>query len=325
IANIASARIYDSLATKAGDLSTGFTTAERQLVSKAVLAKCDALDGATDGLVQDTGACQAAFNLERDVPTCSGERDGSCLSAAQKTGIAKIFSGPTTSNASKIYTSFPYDAGLAGGGYGFWEFTAPLALDSGGVGLIWAAPPEDAATFNGPVFAMTASLDTMVARVNATTALYPESGMSFMTPPNPSNLSAIKGRGAKMMLYHGTSDPIFSSDDTTAWYDALRAANSGDASNFTRFYRVPGMNHCSGGPATDQFDMLTPLVNWVEKGEAPETVAANVRGAGNAAAVNADLPAAWSANRSRPLCTYPKVARYNGTGDMESASSFSCR
>ncbi len=325
IANIASARIYDSLATKAGDLSTGFTTAERQLVSNAVLAKCDALDGSTDGLVQDTGACQAAFNLERDVPTCSGERNGSCLSAAQKTGIAKIFSGPTTSNGSKIYTSFPYDAGLAGGGYGFWEFTAPLALDSGGVGLIWAAPPEDAATFNGPVFALTASLDTMVARVNATTPMYPESGMQLMTPPNPSNLSAMKGRGAKMMLYHGTSDPIFSSDDTTAWYDALRAANSGDASNFARFYRVPGMNHCSGGPATDQFDMLTPLVNWVEKGEAPETVAANVRGAGNAAGANADLPAAWSANRSRPLCAYPKVARYNGTGDVESASSFSCR
>ncbi len=325
IANMASARIYDSLATKAGDLSTGFTTAERQLVSKAVLAKCDALDGATDGLVQDTGACQAAFSLERDVPTCSGERDGSCLSAAQKTGIAKIFSGPTTGNGAKIYTSFPYDAGLAGGGYGFWEFTAPLALDSGGAGLIWAAPPEDLATFNGPVFALTASLDTMVARVNATTALYTESGMQLMTPPNPSNLSAMKGRGAKMMLYHGTSDPIFSSDDTTAWYDALRTANSGDASNFARFYRVPGMNHCSGGPATDQFDMLTPLVNWVEKGEAPETVAANVRGAGNAAGANADLPAAWSANRSRPLCAYPKVARYNGTGDVESASSFSCR
>ena len=85
------------------------------------------------------------------------------------------------------------------------------------------------------------------------------------------------------------------------------------------------MNHCSGGPATDQFDMLTPLVNWVEKGQAPDSVVANVRGAGNAAAVNTDVPATWSANRSRPLCAYPKVARYNGTGDVERAGSFSCK
>ncbi|MFT4241918.1 MAG: tannase/feruloyl esterase family alpha/beta hydrolase [Acidovorax sp.] len=330
IASIAGGQIYASLASTAGDLSTGFTLAERQLVSSAVLAKCDALDGAADGLIQDTAACQAAFSLDRDVPTCSGERDGTCLSAAQKTGIAKIFSGPTTSSGSKIYASFPYDAGLAGGGsnaygYGFWEFTAPLVMDSGGVGLIWSAPPEDPATFNGPVFALTGNVDTMLAKVNATTALYTESGMQLMTPPDPSNLSTLKGRGAKMMVFHGTSDPIFSSDDTTAWYDALRKANGGDAANFARFYRVPGMNHCSGGPATDQFDMLTPLVNWVEKGQAPDTVTASVRGTGNAAGVNADLPATWSATRSRPLCPYPQVARYNGTGSLESASSFSCK
>ncbi|MDB5930825.1 MAG: esterase [Polaromonas sp.] len=325
IANIASAQIYATLASTPGDLSTGFTLAERALVSSAVLAKCDALDGAADGLVQDTGACQAAFSLERDVPTCGGARNGSCLSAAQKTGIAKILSGPTTSNGSKIYASFPYDAGLAGSGYGFWEFTAPLALDSGGVGLIWPAPPENAATFNGPVFALTGNVDTMLARVNATTALYTESAMSFMTPPNPSNLSAVKGRGAKMMLYHGTSDPIFSSDDTTAWYDALRSANGGDASNFARFYRVPGMNHCSGGPATDQFDMLTPLVNWVEKSQTPDRVVASARGPGNAGGVNADVPASWSATRTRPLCPYPQVARYQGSGDIENAANFSCR
>lgn len=325
ISSIASAQVYASLASRPGDLSTGFTLAERQLVSKAVLDKCDALDGAKDGLVQDTTACQAAFHLDRDVPTCSGERNGSCLSADQKKGLAKIFGGHTTAKGAKVYTSFPLDAGLAGAGYAFWEFTAPVALDTGGVGLIWSAPPEDAATFNGPVFALTGNIDDMLARVTATTALYSESGMSFMTPPNPSNLSKLKDRGAKMMLYHGTSDPIFSSDDTTAWYETLRTSNNGDASDFARFYRVPGMNHCSGGPATDQFDMLTPLVNWVEKGQAPDSVTASARGAGNAGGVNADVPATWSANRTRPLCAYPKVARYNGSGDVENASSFSCK
>jgi feruloyl esterase len=148
--------------------------------------------------------------------------------------------------------------------------------------------------------------------------------LSFLTPPIASDLSAVRGRGGKVMVYHGTSDPIFSSDDTTNWYDSVAAANGGSAANFARLFRVPGMNHCSGGPATDQFDMVTPLVNWVEKGQAPDKVIAAARGAGNAAGVNADVPASWAPNRTRPLCSYPSIARYNGTGSLEDASSFSC-
>jgi len=87
---------------------------------------------------------------------------------------------------------------------------------------------------------------------------------------------------------------------------------------------VPGMTHCSGGPATDQFDMLTPLVEWVEQGRPPGAVTAHVRGEGNGAGVNPDVPASWSPTRSRPLCPYPQVARYIG-GDIEQASSFACR
>ena len=325
IANIAAYQGYATVATNPSDVSTGFTQAERTLVSNAVLAKCDALDGAADGLVQDTGACQAAFNLDRDVPTCSGARDGTCLSAAQKLVIAKRFSGETTSAGAKFYSSWPFDAGIGGSGVPFWTFFAPQVLDSGAVGIIWQVPPENPATFVGPNFALTASVDTMLAKVQATNATYTESALSFMTPPRPSDLSTLKNRGAKLMLYHGTSDPIFSSDDSTAWYEALRGANGGDAANFARFYRVPGMNHCSGGPATDQFDMLTPLVNWVEKGVVPDSVVASARGAGNAGGANTDVPASWSATRTRPLCPYPKVARYNGSGSIESAASFTCQ
>jgi feruloyl esterase len=71
--------------------------------------------------------------------------------------------------------------------------------------------------------------------------------------------------------------------------------------------------------------MLTPLVAWVEQGQVPEAVVATARGAGNVVAVNADLPAGWSASRTRPLCPYPQVARYNGSGDVEAAASFSCK
>ena len=325
IANMAAAQGYATVASNPADISTGFTAAERTLVSNAVLAKCDALDGTVDGLVQDTTACQASFNLDRDVPTCTGARDGTCLSAAQKTVIGKRFTGLTTETGKKIYASFPFDAGLGGGNTAFWNFTAPLALDSGATAMIWQVPPESPIGFNGAAFALTGSLDSMLARISATNATYVESALSFMTPPNPADLTPLRNRGAKVMVYHGTSDPIFSSDDTTAWYEALRTAYGADAGNFARLYRVPGMTHCSGGPTTDQFDMLTPLVNWVEKGQAPDSVVATARGPGNAAGANADVPAAWSAARTRPLCAYPQVARYKGSGSIESADSFACK
>lgn len=84
------------------------------------------------------------------------------------------------------------------------------------------------------------------------------------------------------------------------------------------------MNHCSGGPATDQFDMLTPLVRWVEEDHAPGRVIASVRGPGNPGGANPEVPQGWSATRTRPLCPYPKVAVYRG-GDTENAASFACR
>jgi hypothetical protein len=324
-ANIFGAQRYATVATNPADLSTAFTAAERTTVANAVLTRCDSLDGVADGLVQDVEACRTAFSLTNDVPTCAGARDGTCLSADQKTAIAPIFSGATTSTGTPFYASFPYDPGIASGGTAFWEFTAPLVLDSGGVAMIWGVPPANPATFNGPAYALGLNIDEAIELINTTNLTFTESAMSFMTPPNPTQLSTLKNRGAKVMVYHGVADAIFSVDDTKAWYDGLRANNGGDASSFAKFYRVPGMAHCSGGPATDQFDMLTPLVQWVENGVAPQVVPATARGAGNAAGVNPELPAGWAANRTRPLCPYPQVARYNGTGDVNLAASFSCQ
>ncbi|MCO5340257.1 tannase/feruloyl esterase family alpha/beta hydrolase [Delftia tsuruhatensis] len=324
IANIAGAQGYAKLATTASDLGTGFTQAERRLVSQAVLARCDALDGATDGMVQAGAACQASFDLSRDVPTCGGARDGSCLSAEQKSTIAGLFKGATTSGGSRIYSSFPYDAGLDTAGWAGWKFSNPISRDSGAVAFIWQTPPESAASFNDAQFALNGSVDSMLAKVQATNGTFTESGLSLMMPPDYGKLPVLRNRGAKLMVYHGTADPIFSSDDTVQWYDTLRR-NHGDAADFARLYLVPGMNHCSGGPATDQFDMLSSLVAWVEKGQAPDRVIASARGAGNAGGTNADLPANWSPTRTRPLCPHPLAARYNGSGDMESAASFSCR
>ncbi|CAB5720396.1 Tannase and feruloyl esterase [Delftia tsuruhatensis] len=324
IANIAGAQGYARLATTAGDLGTGFTQAERRLVSQAVLDKCDVLDGATDGMVQANAACQARFDLARDVPTCAGARDGSCLSAEQKTTITGLFKGATTSDGRRIYSSFPYDAGLDTAGWAGWKFSNPMSRDAGAVAFIWQTPPESAAGFDDAQFALNGSVDSMLAKVQATSSRFTESGLSLMMPPDYGKLPVLRNRGAKLMVYHGTADPIFSSDDSVQWYEQLRRTH-GDAADFARLYLVPGMNHCSGGPATDQFDMLTPLVAWVEKGQAPDRVVASARGAGNAGGANADLPATWSPTRTRPLCPHPLAAHYNGSGDMESAASFTCR
>ena len=328
LANMFGAQQYATVAT--GDpttppgLETAFTAAERRTVANAVLARCDTLDGLADGLVQDTRACQRRFNLQRDVPTCTGERDGSCLTQAQKKVVAAIFRGATTGTGERFYAGFPYDAGVGGGGIPFWEFTAPLVLDSGAVGTIFKVPPSTDPLTNGPAFTLGSDIGELLAQLFTTDATYTESAMQFMTPPDASNLSDLRERGAKIMVYHGVSDPIFSIEDTEAWFNRLGRDSGGPAKSFARLYAVPGMGHCSGGPATDQADFITPLVAWVEQGQAPEAIVAQARGPGNPGGTNAEVPAGWAADRTRPLCPYPTVARYQG-GDVERAGSFACQ
>jgi hypothetical protein len=144
------------------DLSGAFSQDERQLLSNKVLERCDALDGLADGIVHAVEACQRRFSLARDVPTCPGARDGTCLSSAQKEAIANIFAGPKDADGRPIYASFPYDAGHAadGGptsGTDFWEFIAPLARDDGSVGFVFKTPPENPVGFNGPAFSLGAN------------------------------------------------------------------------------------------------------------------------------------------------------------------------
>ena len=329
LANIWGAQRYATVATgnpaTPPGLETAFTGAERKTVAAAVLARCDALDGASDGLVQATHACQKRFDLQRDVPTCTGERDGSCLTLAQKLAIGPIFSGATTADGTPFYASFPFDAGIGGGGIPFWEFTAPLVLDSGAVGAIFKVPPSPLALSNGPAFSLGLDIDAALAELNATNATYTESALQFMTPPDATDLADVRRRGAKVLVYHGVSDPIFSVADTQSWYRGVDHSSGGRADDFVRLYPIPGMGHCSGGPATDQADFITPLVDWVERGKAPGSITASARGAGNAGGVNADVPASWAADRTRPLCPYPSEARYKGRGDVERAENWVCR
>jgi feruloyl esterase len=324
IANIFGAQQYAKVATDPADLSTAFTLDERRTVAGAVLRKCDALDGLSDGMVMAGKACQAEFDLARDVPTCESGRDGSCLTADQKDAIGAIFAGARTTGGEPFYAPFPFDAGLAGSGVTRWEFTAPLKLDSGAVGMIWAVPPVDPKGFDGAKFVLGTPVDELLAMVAATDETFRESALSFMMPKEPTNLRAAKDAGARILAYHGNSDAIFSVADTEAWIDGLNATHNGNASDFARLFKVPGMDHCRGGPAADQFDLITPLVRWVEQGEAPESIVASVRGPGNPGGANEEVPAGWSATRTRLLCPYPQTPVFTGRGDAESADSFRC-
>jgi feruloyl esterase len=304
------------------ELQSAFTPAEMKLVASRVLARCDALDGLADGIVSDVKSCKARFDIGRDIPTCTGARDGQCLTPAQKTVLANVFAGARNGAGQPIYSSFPFDAGVSGSNWREWKFASPPTRDAGAVAFIFSTPPMTDRP-GGIDFALGFDMDRDAPAIYATSGTYRDASMTFMPPPDAANLAALRDRGAKLIVYHGTSDPVFSSDDTAAWYERLQAANGGDASSFARYFPVPGMNHCAGGPSTDQFDMLSALVAWVEQGKAPDAVTAAARGPG-AAVINAEVPADWSPRRTRPLCPYPQVAVYAG-GDAETASSFACR
>lgn len=304
-----------------------FPASAMNLVAQKILAKCDALDGVADGMVNDRAACQAAFSLANDVPTCAGAPDASCLSAAQKTALQNVFGGAQDSANRSLYASWPLDPGVAGQNWRFWKLDAGFAplpfntlIGAGAMGYIFSTPPDAPSLADGGLgYQLGFSMDTAAAKVNATTATFKESSLQFMTPPNPTQLTTLKARG-KLIVVHGTADPVFSPNDTMAWYDALKAADA-SAPNYARLFLVPGMNHCAGGPATDRFDMLTALENWVEKGTAPDAVRATVN------AADPDVVAAgWPARRSRPLCAYPTQAALKpGATDTEDAASFECR
>lgn len=336
IANLWSAQQFDRVATTKvvngqPDYESALPQAtERRLLSNAILARCDALDGASDGLVQDTEACRTAFDLQRDVPTCPGARDGSCLSADQKTVLAAVFAGARNTAGQALYSGFPFDPGIVQTGWGDWKLRSNLRTgrDPVATAFIFTSPPSTDLTLatdasKTAAFALAFNVDTDAPKIFATSGPYTESAMSFMTPPSPERLDTLRNRGAKLLVVHGTADGIFSVDDTATWYRALDANYGGAAARFARFFRVPGMGHSRGGPSTDQYDALAALVAWVEQGQAPERIIASARGAGNAGGVNAELPASWSATRTRPLCPFPLVARYK-SGDVEQAASFAC-
>jgi hypothetical protein len=298
--------LWNQRALDAAPLSAG----KLAMVAKAVMAKCDALDGLKDGQIDDPRRC--SLDVKADLPACAAGADNDgCLTAAQSAALLKIYGGPV-SQGRQIFPGFmpggeAVDAGPGGnaGLSGWMNMIVPAQADrkAGGFNLaegtlryLVHTPPQPDYDYRSFDFDRDISmLDAWGQLVNAT---------------NP-DLSRFRNRGGKLIMTYGWSDPVLQPMVGVNYYEQAVAKNGADTPQFFRLFMVPGMGHCGGGGATDRFDAVTALVDWVEKGKAPDSIrAARV-------VKNQEV-------RSRPLCPYPQVARYTGQGSIDEAANFRC-
>lgn len=256
------------------------TDDDRKLFMDSLMQKCDAKDGVADGMIFDPLGC----DFDPAALACKPGQSAGCIAPEKVEAIKKAFAGPKNSYGTPVYPGFLYDAGIATKG------AVPGLLALGPRGLFGPYPTAT-------------EMDVDQAALHASDPL---------VEPASTNLSTFSLNGGKLIFFHGDSDPWFSALDTLDYYKSL-AENNGGADKvaaWSRIFLVPGMAHCGGGPSLDHFDMLTAVVNWVEKGAAPDSVLAT----GQA------FP-----GRSRPLCAFPKHAQYTGSGDTQDARNFRCR
>ncbi len=310
------------------DLRTAFSRDDLTLVADKVLAACDGLDGLKDGWIADTNACQDTFDPAS--LTCAEGQNSACLSAAQTAALETIHAGPKGAGGEQLYSDWAWDSGIASGNWRFWKLESPIppwgnkpiiaVMGAASLAQIFTTPPTpvDGSPEALEQFLLDFDIAAEAEKIFASDTTYTESAMDVMTPPGADDprLFEFRDAGGKMLILHGVSDPVFSVRDTEGWYDRLTFNNGGDADAFVRFYRNPGMPHGAGGPSTDDYDLLTPLVAWVETGEAPDAIVAGVT------EDNAEGRAALG-DVTRKLCPYPQVARYTGS-DPASHESFTC-
>jgi feruloyl esterase len=280
-----------------------FSPPEAGLIQSAVLKACDGQDGAVDGMIFDHAACH--FDIG-SIACAQGQKDG-CLDPVKVQAIRRAYRGPVDAAGQPIAGSWSFDASNFTPDWLIWQTGIPTP---GGPLMVLPTLVRASLTqyFAWPQYKETlkggdAEAATLLA-ASAQTAAY--------TNATSTQYSSFAGHGGKVMIVSGWSDPIFSATDLTAYYDRLSAdtkAQGGEASQFARLFLVPGMTHCGGGHALDDFDALTSLVRWVEQGEAPSAFTARGKA----------FPGV-----ERPICAYPMAARYDGKGPANAAASFAC-
>jgi feruloyl esterase len=268
------------------------TPAKTQVLHNAVMAACDGLDGVKDGLIENPMACK----FDPGVLVCKGGEEPACLTQAQ-VDTAKLIYSPIVDPKTKQEVP-----GLAPGSeLGWTDMGWSASARATGLDhfryLVFADPQWDVQKFN---------VATDVARLREG-----PSGAIDATDPN---LKPFFDRGGKLIQYHGWADPQITPLASVAYFNRVAAANGGVSkiqANY-RLFMAPGMGHCGGGAGPNDFDELAALEQWVEQGKAPDMIPASHSRDGKV-------------DRTRPLCSYPRVASYKGTGSIDEASNFVCK
>ena len=264
--------------------------AKYQLIHKAVLETCDALDGVKDGVLEDPRRC----HFDPQALECKGPGQGgdspTCLTPAQVAVARKIYAGPGAS----IFPGLERGSEL---GWATLSGPKPMAL---------AAETYQYLVFKDPSWDY---LKFDPARDIATADKVIGPTMNSTDP----NLKAFFSHGGKLLMYHGWADPGIAPENSVNYFTSVEDAMGGrlKASNSIRLFMVPGMGHCRGGDGTDDFDKIGTLATWVESNKAPDHIPAAHKTKG-------------AVDRTRPLCPYPQTAHYKGSGSTDDAANFVC-
>jgi feruloyl esterase len=290
---------------------TPVSLAKLKLVADATYARCDAKDGLKDGIIDDPRKCD--FDPVRDVKQCAAGQDGDdCLTAAQGVAVKKIHEGLRV-NGKPVLFGYPVGSEATGisftvGGKMTSGWDTWLTPPPGGKSLqygfgdsfvrYWASPKADA------------SIDPVKFDFDKDMAKFADARV-LLNATDP-DLSAFRGRGGKLLMYFGWADTALAPMMGVDYYEKAVTRNGPQTTDFFRLFMVPGMFHCRGGVGPERLDGLTALINWVENGTAPATITATQLADGKPV-------------RTRPLCPYPQVARYSGSGSPDDAANFACK
>ena len=275
------------------DTSSFIPSSKHPMIHQAVLAQCDALDGLKDGLIQDPTTC----HFDPKVLQCQGADAASCLTAPQ-VEAARVVMSPVRNRQTGALI-FP---GFAPGNELGWSRLL------GGPDPYGTAVDE----FKFIVFS-NPNWDWRTFDLERDTAKADEVSRGTLSALD-TNLSAFASHGGKLVMYHGWADQDIAPQASINFYTSTLGATKPPAqsSEWLRLFMVPGMQHCGGGEGPNTFDMVPALESWVEQGKAPGQVVASHSADGKV-------------DRTRPLCPYPQVAAYKGTGSTDQAANFVCK